>query len=143
LTEREVCHAVDGRLDQQDRRHQIGHEAGKPLRFVEIAEIAGRGPSGIGDQDVRLRTGFQQGFATCFLGDIGDDGRDTAFGRFANRRCGGHHLGFVAAVDNDVDTFPRQRFRAAPAKTLTRGAHDRAASGYSEIHDVTPAIDEL
>ena len=86
--------------------------------FVEIAEIAGRRTAGVGDQDVRLGAGLQQGFAALFLGDVADHGRDLAFGDFADRGRRRHHLGFVAAVDDDIDAFTRQRFRATSAETL-------------------------
>ena len=79
-----VDHAVDHRLDQQDRRQHVGIDRLDPVVAAPFAEVAARRAAGVVDQDVRLRAGRERRRAACVGGDVAGDGRHLDAGLLAD-----------------------------------------------------------
>ncbi len=60
---RRADHAVDHRLDQEDRRQHVGVQRADPVVALPVAEVAGGRAAGIVDQDVRVGARRQGGVA--------------------------------------------------------------------------------
>ena len=67
--------AVDGRLDQLDRRQHVRVERANPRGAIPIAEIARRRPAGVVDQDVGLRARGERRGAAFGRRDVARDPR--------------------------------------------------------------------
>jgi hypothetical protein len=49
-------HLVDRRLHELDRRQHVGVDRANPRVAIELAEVAGRRPARVGDEDVGVGT---------------------------------------------------------------------------------------
>jgi hypothetical protein len=132
-------HAVHCRLDQFDRGEHVGIERLDPVVAGPVAEIAGRRTAGIVDQDVRIGTGLEDGFAAGLGGDVADDLGHRHAGANFTYFSGGFRQRFGAARGHrDMHAFIGQRHRTGPSQALGGCAHDGAAAFDPKIHCLTP-----
>src|SRR3546814_10513586 len=73
-------HAVDGRLDELDRRQHVGVQRLDPVVAAPVAEVARRRAAGVVDEDVRLRAGLQRQAPPLRRGDVGRNRVDSHAG---------------------------------------------------------------
>jgi hypothetical protein len=116
-------HAVENGFDQLDRRQHVRIERRNPSRPIPFAEIAGRRPAGIGDEDLRRRRGGERGGAPLGSRDVRGDRGDGYSGRRPNLRRGLLERLATARDDRQRDALARQRQGAASTEPAACRAH--------------------
>ena len=127
-------HRIDRRLDELDRRQHVGVERADPGVAVPVAEIAGRRPAGVVDQDVGLRARGERRGAALRRGDVAGDPLHALPARRLDRLRGRAQRLPGAGDDGHRAAGGGQRLRAAAPQSLARRADQRAPSRDAEIH---------
>jgi hypothetical protein len=132
-------HAVDGCLDQLDRREHVGVQRLDPVVAGPVAEIARWWAAGIVDQDIRLRAGFEHRLPPRGRGDVADHlGHGHARIGLADLARGlGKRFG-AARGKGDMHALIGQRDRAGASQPFRGCADDGAAALDSKIHCSLP-----
>ena len=129
-------HAVDGRLDELDRRQHVGVERADPRRAVPVAEVAGRRSAGVVDQDVGLGTRGERRGAALRRRDVARDPAHRAAGSAPISSAVRRSTSSVRATIVTSQPASRERLRAAAPQPLARRADERALAGDAEVHGV-------